>query len=155
MWAVFGWFMILVWFPWIAFKGLPWIVSNPEVFLAINPLYAIQFLLSFPLVGSLVVLGVVVLAITGGEAKYADLGHFSQATDVPCPKVKVLCRQTPVASRHALVVSDRNAKLLVCYAGQVAYMLERGYHHAPTPFTPSLPRRAMKRSTISSIFATC
>jgi len=77
--GLFGWFMILVWFPWIAIKGFPWIVANPDVFLAVNPLYAIQFLLSFPWVGALVVLGVVVLAITGGEVKYADLGHFSRA----------------------------------------------------------------------------
>ncbi len=74
---LFGMFMVYVWFPWIALKGLPWVLSSPEVFYAINPLYAIEFLLSFPSIGSLVILGVVVLAITGGEAKYADIGHFS------------------------------------------------------------------------------
>ena len=81
--GAFGWFMICVWFPWIAFKGLPWIVARPDVFLAFNPMFAIQFLLSFPYIGALVVLGVVVLAITGGEAKYADLGHFSQSDNKP------------------------------------------------------------------------
>ena len=51
----FGWFMILVWFPWIALKSLPWIIASPDVFWAVNPLYAIQFLLGFPFVGSMVV----------------------------------------------------------------------------------------------------
>ena len=70
--------MMLVWFPWIALKGLPWIVRHPEVFLAFDPSYAVRFLASFPGVGAFVILGVVVLAITGGEAKYADIGHFAR-----------------------------------------------------------------------------
>ncbi len=53
----FGWFMLLVWFPWIALKGLPWIVRHPEVFLAFNPMYAIGFLTQFPGVGAFVILG--------------------------------------------------------------------------------------------------
>ncbi len=95
----FGWFMILVWFPWIAIKGIPWIISSPDVFLALNPLYAISFLLSFPFLGAMVVLGVVVLAITGGEAKYADMGHFSDRARILLRKVRVLHRVIPVACR--------------------------------------------------------
>ena len=34
----FGWFMMLVWFPWIAMKGLPWVVRHPEVFRAFDPI---------------------------------------------------------------------------------------------------------------------
>ncbi|MFY8071091.1 MAG: KUP/HAK/KT family potassium transporter, partial [Pirellula sp.] len=79
--SIFGWFMIAVWFPWIALKGLPWVVAHPDVFLAINPAYAVGFLAGFPKIGALVILGVVVLAITGGEAKYADIGHFSRSSD--------------------------------------------------------------------------
>src|SRR5262249_5936336 len=73
----FGWFMLLVWFPWIALKGLPWIIRHPEVVEAVNPLLGLQFLMSFPSAGAFVILGVVVLAITGGEAKFADIGHFA------------------------------------------------------------------------------
>ena len=73
----FGWFMMLVWFPWIALKGLPWVVRHPEVFRAFDPTYAFHFLVQFPRLGAFVILGVVVLAITGGEAKYADIGHFA------------------------------------------------------------------------------
>ena len=78
----FGWFMLLVWFPWIAVKGVPWIVRNPSVFNAVNPLYAFNFLASFPTLGMMAIFGVVVLAITGGEAKYADIGPFHCADTV-------------------------------------------------------------------------
>ncbi len=125
--GLFGWFMIIVWFPWIAFKGLPWILSNPEVFLAFNPLYAIQFLLSFPWVGALVVLGVVVLAVTGGEAKYADLGHFSRASNTPCREGDSVSPRdsgrVPVMYSWFMIVLP---SLLICYAGQSAYMLQKG-----------------------------
>ncbi len=125
--GLFGWFMISVWFPWIAFKGLPWIISNPEVFLAFNPLYAIQFLLSFPWVGALVVLGVVVLAVTGGEAKYADLGHFSRASSTPCREGDSVSPRdsgrVPVMYSWFMIVLP---SLLICYAGQAAYMLQKG-----------------------------
>ena len=66
--GMFGWFMLLVWFPWIALKGLPWVFRNPEIFKAVNPMYGFQFIWSFPTLGMLAIFGVVVLAITGGEA---------------------------------------------------------------------------------------
>lgn len=139
--GLFGWFMILIWFPWIAIKGLPWIVTNPQVFWAINPLYAIDFLLNFPLVGSLVVLGVVVLAITGGEAKYADLGHFSQATDVPVPEGESAppanSGRVPVMRSWFMIVLP---SLLICYAGQVAYMLAKGVPPRANTFYAITPK---------------
>jgi KUP system potassium uptake protein len=125
--GLFGWFMILVWFPWIAIKGLPWVMSRPDVFLAINPLYALQFLGSFPSVGSLVILGVVVLAITGGEAKYADIGHFSRSGNQGGNSDESIkpsdSGRIPVMYSWFIFVLP---SLLICYAGQVAYMLVRG-----------------------------
>ncbi len=125
--GLFGWFMIAVWFPWIAIKGLPWVVAHPEVFLAINPVYAVQFLVSFPGIGALVILGVVVLAITGGEAKYADIGHFSRSSE---SKVKgdggiepELSGRIPVMCSWFMIVLPC---LILCYAGQIAYMLDQG-----------------------------
>ncbi len=139
--GLFGWFMILVWFPWIALKGIPWIVANPEVFLAINPIYGLQFLWSFPLVGSLVVLGVVVLAITGGEAKYADLGHFSVAGNAPVPEGESAnpshSGRVPVMRSWFMIVLP---SLLMCYAGQVAYMLERGVPPRANTFYAITPK---------------
>ena len=139
--GVFGWFMIVVWFPWIAIKGLPWILSNPEVFLAFNPLYAIQFLLSFPWVGALVVLGVVVLAVTGGEAKYADLGHFSRASATPALEGDSVSPndsgRVPVMYSWFMIVLP---SLLICYAGQSAYMLEKGVPARANTFYAITPK---------------
>jgi KUP system potassium uptake protein len=53
------------------------ISDDPGVFLAINPYYAVTFLASHGLIG-LATLGAVFLAVTGGEALYADLGHFGR-----------------------------------------------------------------------------
>lgn len=139
--GVFGWFMILIWFPWIAIKGLPWIIANPGVFLAINPIYAIQFLWSFPWVGSLVVLGVVVLAITGGEAKYADLGHFSRASKVPVLEGESVAPadsgRVPVMLSWFIIVLP---SLLICYAGQSAYMLGKGVPPRANTFYAITPK---------------
>jgi KUP system potassium uptake protein len=65
----------LLWFVVIAILGLQQIVRVPEVFSAINPLHAWQFFANNGSRGFLV-LGAVFLAITGGEALYADIGHF-------------------------------------------------------------------------------
>lgn len=125
--GLFGWFMILVWFPWIAIKGIPWIIANPTVFLAMNPYYAFSFLVSFPILGSMVVLGVVVLAITGGEAKYADIGHFSRSHDIHAEEGQSLSPKDsgriPVMYSWLFIVLP---SLLVCYAGQTAYLLAKG-----------------------------
>ncbi len=72
--AVFG-PATLVWFLSIAAVGAPWILSQPAVLAAVNPLHAVRFLGEHGSRGFLV-LGAVVLCITGGEALYADMGHF-------------------------------------------------------------------------------
>jgi len=69
--------VMVVWFSTIAVMGLVHISDDPSVLAAINPWYAIQFLLSHGTIG-LVTLGAVFLAVTGGEALYADLGHFGR-----------------------------------------------------------------------------
>src|SRR5712691_217734 len=67
----------VVWFIAIAIPGAVFVASNPEVLLAFNPLYAVQFLGSHGMIG-LITLGAVFLAVTGAEALYADLGHFGR-----------------------------------------------------------------------------
>ncbi len=73
---VFGPVMIL-WFTAIAGSGLGAIAQSPKILLAVNPVYAWNFFAANHLHG-VVVLGSVVLCITGGEALYADLGHFGR-----------------------------------------------------------------------------
>jgi KUP system potassium uptake protein len=70
--------VMVTWFSTLALIGVLHISDDPSVLAAINPWYGIQFLLSHGTVG-LVTLGAVFLAVTGGEALYADLGHFGRS----------------------------------------------------------------------------
>ncbi len=74
--ALFGPVMV-VWFLSIAIAGLLHISDDPHVLAAINPVYGIAFLADHGAIG-LVTLGAVFLVVTGGEALYADLGHFGR-----------------------------------------------------------------------------
>jgi KUP system potassium uptake protein len=65
----------LCWFIAIGAIGLPWVIRHPEILGAVNPIHAVRFFASHGKHGFLV-LGSVVLCITGGEALYADMGHF-------------------------------------------------------------------------------
>ena len=69
--------VMVVWFAALAVMGLIHISDDPSVLAAINPWYALNFLLTHGTIG-LVTLGAVFLAVTGGEALYADLGHFGR-----------------------------------------------------------------------------
>ena len=74
--AVFGRVM-LVWFAAIGVLGLRGILHNPSVLRALNPWYGIDFMLRDGTRGFLI-LGAVVLVVTGAEALYADMGHFGK-----------------------------------------------------------------------------
>ena len=67
----------VVWFAVIAALGVFHIVDNPVILLALNPYYAAVFSWSHPTL-TFVLLGAVVLCVTGAEALYADLGHFGK-----------------------------------------------------------------------------
>jgi KUP system potassium uptake protein len=74
--AVFGPVMLL-WFGTIAVLGVAGIVREPDVLRAVNPAHAARFFAANGFAG-LLVLGAVFLVATGGEALYADLGHFGE-----------------------------------------------------------------------------
>ena len=67
----------LLWFAAIALLGVVHIASNPHILVALNPYYALSFMWDNPGV-TFVLLGAVVLCVTGAEALYADLGHFGK-----------------------------------------------------------------------------
>ena len=67
----------LVWFIVLVLLGMPHIAANPEVLQALNPGLAIGFFVRHKLLAFLM-LGAVVLCVTGGEALYADMGHFGK-----------------------------------------------------------------------------
>jgi KUP system potassium uptake protein len=74
--AVFGPVMLL-WFLVMALLGIRGIVQAPEVLAAVNPLYGARFFMENHVSGFLA-LGAVFLVVTGGEALYADMGHFGR-----------------------------------------------------------------------------
>src|SRR5688572_9240173 len=77
--AAFGPIMF-IWFTTIAVLGIREIIVAPrgwEIFLAVNPMYAARFFMDHG-IGGFVILGSVVLVITGAEALYADMGHFGR-----------------------------------------------------------------------------
>ena len=101
--TVFGPVMLL-WFATIGVLGALQIVNNPQVLAAANPAYAARFFLADP-VRAFFTLGTVVLAVTGAEALYADMGHFGRSA---------IARAWLWLALPAL---------LLCYAGQSALVL--------------------------------
>ena len=73
------WFgpIVVVWFTTLAAMGLVNILENPAILAALNPLHAFRFLLENGWL-AFVALGAIVLAVTGAEALYADMGHFGK-----------------------------------------------------------------------------
>ena len=101
------WFgpIMLLWFLVLAGLGAYGIMQNPTVLGALNPYWCVRFFLTHPGVG-LTILGAVVLALTGAEALYADMGHFG--------------RQPITRAWFALVLPG----LALNYFGQGALLLE-------------------------------
>ncbi|WP_266180906.1 potassium transporter Kup [Dyella humicola] len=69
--------VMVIWFIVIALLGANMIAHNPHVLTAINPLYGVRFFFTHGM-QAFIALGGVVLALTGAEALYADMGHFGK-----------------------------------------------------------------------------
>lgn len=67
--------VMLLWFLILGVIGLVQVMAQPRVLFAFNPIHAVDFVINHGY-GALIVLGAVVLAVTGAEALYADMGHF-------------------------------------------------------------------------------
>ena len=107
--AVFFGPLMVFWFVVIAIAGLVQVAGQPAILSAVNPVYAISFLAQHATVG-LVTLGFVLLAVTGGEALYADLGHFGRQPI----RVAWFCLVLPALTinyfgQGALVLTDPSA----------------------------------------------
>jgi KUP system potassium uptake protein len=70
--------VMMVWFATLGLAGLWHLAARPAVLAALNPLFALQFLTHASGWSAFTVLGSVFLALTGGEALYADMGHFGR-----------------------------------------------------------------------------
>ena len=69
--------IVLIWFLVLGFSGVLKILNHPEILLALNPIYAYSFLTNTG-ASLLLAVGAIVLALTGAEALYADMGHFGR-----------------------------------------------------------------------------
>jgi len=135
--ALFGPVMTL-WFLSIAAAGLMHVRDNPLVLAALDPTHGVRFLLEHGHIG-LVTLGLVFLAVTGGEALYADLGHFG--------------RRPIQAAWLALVLPA----LAINYFGQGALVLSDPtaienpfYRLVPEPLLPAMIVLATAATVIAS-----
>ena len=135
--AAFGPVM-LAWFATIGILGLNQVVRNPGVLAAVLPQHAVGFFAANPGRG-FVVLGAVFLVLTGGEALYADLGHFGHKA------IQLAWFSTGLPA------------LLLCYFGQGALLLEDPstavnpfYHLAPSWFLYPLIALATVATIIAS-----
>lgn len=124
----------LLWFIVLAWLGVRWIIHQPQVFLAINPLYGIHFFINNGWLGFWV-LGSVFLVVTGGEALYADMGHFGKA---------------PIRLAWFAVVLPA---LLLNYFGQGALLLEEP-HAVENPFYHMAPDWALYPVVVLATMAT-
>jgi KUP system potassium uptake protein len=126
--------IMLIWFATLSALGTASILQNPHVLTAINPVYAWRFFAENHIHG-LVVLGSVVLCITGGEALYADMGHFGR---------------TPIRlSWFALVFPA----LLLNYFGQGALLLDHP-ELSVNPFYELVPKFLLYPMVALSTMAT-
>jgi KUP system potassium uptake protein len=130
--------IMVVWFVLIAVLGAIPISRHPQVLQALNPYMGISLLFHRPPV-ALAIIGGAFLAITGGEALYADMGHFGK---------------TPVRIAWFVLVGPA---LVLNYFGQGALLLEMGkpaehllYHLVPAPILPWLVVLATMATVIAS-----
>src|SRR5687767_13208508 len=111
---------MIIWFSMLSTLGIAQIVNFPEVFKALNPVYAIELLTLYP--KGFWLLGAVFLATTGAEALYSDLGH--------CGRKNI--RVAWIFVKTALILN---------YFGQGAWLLSRGdkFLHNLNPFFEIMP----------------
>ncbi len=99
--------VMLLWFAVIAWLGITSIAQHPTVLYAVNPARALEFMVKLG-PRSFLLLGGIFLCITGGEALYADMGHFGRA---------------PIRQNWYFVVLPA---LLLNYAGQIGILMDKG-----------------------------
>ncbi|MCI0452994.1 MAG: potassium transporter Kup [Candidatus Latescibacteria bacterium] len=126
--------LTFVWMLSLATWGIVSIVQSPVVFKAVNPMYGVRFISEYG-VESVKTLGVVFLVVTGGEALYADMGHFGLS---------------PIRRTWFSIVLPA---LALNYFGQGAFLL-RSPEYAANPFYHMLPEQALIPMVVLATMAT-
>ncbi len=114
--------VLIVWFAAIAVLGVVQIQHHPDILAAFNPLYGLTYLHRAGFFDTLLILGALMLVVTGGEAMYADLGHFGAQ---------------PIRASWFAVVFPA---LLLNYLGQGAYVLSGAPVEAGKLFYSMVPQ---------------
>lgn len=99
--------VMLVWFITIAIGGASQIFQHPNILISLSPLKAVDFIVTQPLI-AFAALAAVMLAVTGAEALYADMGHFGRS---------------PITRAWLFLVFPA---LILCYMGQGSLLLQNG-----------------------------
>ena len=115
--------VIVLWFVALAVIGVHNIARNPEVLAALNPVWAVRFFATHGGHGFFI-LGAVVLAVTGGEALYADIGHFGRrAIQIGWTFVALPALTINYLGQGALLLADPRAVDNPFYLGVPAWAL--------------------------------
>lgn len=140
--------VMLVWFLAIALLGIAAVLRHPAALQALNPAEAIGFLLRSPVPVSFAVLGAVFLAVTGGEAMYADMGHFGRfpirlawfAVALPALVLNYLGQAALIETNPATLVSP-------------FYELAPGWAHYPLIVFATAATVIASQAIISGVFS--
>ncbi len=126
--------IMLIWFITIGIAGLLEIIKLPGILVSLSPTYAISFIVQQPVI-AFISLGAVVLAVTGSEALYADMGHFGRQ---------------PIKKAWLFIVLP---SLISCYLGESAVILN---HHFTlnNPLLYLFPNNLRLAMTILATIAT-
>jgi KUP system potassium uptake protein len=127
--------VMVVWFAVLAAGGIGSLVQSPEALQALSPTWGARFVLQDPLTGFLT-LGAVILAVTGAEALYADLGHFGRSA---------------IARAWMLLVLPA---LVLAYLGEAGAILRDGRAAAVDPFYSVVPDWATIPVLVTATMAT-
>ncbi len=126
--------IMVVWFTILGLLGLRQIINHPAVLRAVSPTYAIDLFIEHPW-RAFLALGSIFLVVTGGEALYADMGHFG--------------RRAIQLSWYSLVLPS----LLLTYFGQAA-LLADGATEVGNPFYDMAPRWGVAPLAVLATMAT-
>ena len=140
--------VMLAWFAVLALLGIHGIVKAPGVLVALSPFYAIDFLIHQDFHISFAILGAAFLAVTGGEAMYADMGHFGRlpirlawfAVVLPALVLNYF-------GQAALLVTDASA------ADNPFYQLAPDWLHYPLVAFAALATVIASQAIISGVFS--
>lgn len=124
---LFGPFMV-IWFSVLFLSGLLSIVYTPSIFIAINPLYAIDFLTTNG-IEAFIVLSEVILCATGGEALYADMGHLGKEPIQKAWSIVFVCLVINYLGQGAFLIRNPSANNV---------LFEMIYNQAAILFVPFL-----------------